>query len=116
MFPSGFVKNLTIIPSTLPTDHSNYLLTGGPIRSLMVRLRERFDFVVIDTPPILLYADGLAVSTLVDGVILVGRAGQTPRGAITRSMELLGMMKSAPVLTVVLNAVHEHSGYGAYSC
>lgn len=115
MFPSNEVKNLTIIPSALPSNHSNYLLTGDPIRSLMVRLRDRFDFVVIDTPPLLLYADGLAVSTLVDGVILVGRAGQTPKGAITRSMELLGMMKSAPILTVVLNAVEERHGYGAYS-
>jgi capsular exopolysaccharide synthesis family protein len=115
MFPSGGVKNLTIIPAVAPADYANYLLTGGPMRALMVRLRERFDFVVIDTPPILPYADGLAVSTLVDGVILVGRAGQTPRGAITRSMELLDMMKSAPILTVVLNAVDERYGYGVYS-
>lgn len=115
MHPSGDVKNLTIVPSTGPADHANYLLTGSSIRALMVRLRERFDFVVIDSPPILPYADGLALSTLVDGVILVGRAGQTPRGAITRSMELLGVMKSAPILTVVLNGVDEHHGYGAYS-
>jgi capsular exopolysaccharide synthesis family protein len=109
------ITNLTIIPATLPTDDSNYLLTGGPIRSLMSRLREHFDFVIIDTPPILLYADGLAVSTLVDGVILVGRAGKTPRGAITRSMDLLGMVKSAPILSVVLNGVDERQSYGAYS-
>jgi capsular exopolysaccharide synthesis family protein len=109
------VTNLTIIPATLPTDHSNYLLTGGPIRSLMSRLRERFDFIIIDTPPILPYADGLAISTLVDGVILVGRAGETPRGAITRSMDLLDMVKSAPILSVVLNGVDEHQGYGPYS-
>jgi capsular exopolysaccharide synthesis family protein len=113
MFASVDVNDLTIIPSILPTEYTNYLLTGGPIRSLMERLRERFDFVVIDTPPILLYADGLAVSTLVDGVILVGRSGQTPRGAMRRSMELLGMIKSAPILTVVLNAVDEP--HGAYS-
>ena len=102
MHPSGDVKDLTIIPSTGPADHANYLLTGSSIRAMVIRLRERFDFVVIDSPPILPYADGLALSTLVDGVILVGRAGQTPRGAITRSMELLGVMKSAPILTVVL--------------
>jgi capsular exopolysaccharide synthesis family protein len=115
MSPSGEVKNLTIIPAVAPADYATYLLTGGPMRALMMRLRERFDFVVIDTPPILPYADGLAVSTLVDGVILVGRAGQTPRGAITRSMELLDVMKSAPILTVVLNAVDERYGYGVYS-
>jgi Mrp family chromosome partitioning ATPase len=115
MFPSGEVKNLTIIPAVAPADHANYLLTGGPIRNLVMRLRERFDFVVIDTPPILPYADGLAVSTLVDGVILVGRAWSTPKGAIARSMELLDVMKSAPILTVVLNAVDERNGYGVYS-
>jgi polysaccharide biosynthesis transport protein len=115
MSTSGEVKNLTIIPAVAPADYASYLLTGDPMRALMVRLRERFDFVVIDTPPILPYADGLAVSTLVDGVILVGRAGQTPRGAITRSMELLDVMKSAPILTVVLNAVDERYGYGVYS-
>jgi tyrosine-protein kinase Etk/Wzc len=115
MLASVDVNNLTIIPSLLPTEYTNYLLTGGPIRSLMEHLRKRFDFVVVDTPPILLYADGLAVSTLVDGVVLVGRSGQTPRGAMRRSMELLGMIKSAPILTVVLNAVDQPHGYGAYS-
>ena len=115
MFPSAQVKNLTIIPAVAPAEHANYLLTGGPILKLVARLRERFDFVVIDTPPILPYADGLAISTLVDGIILVGRAGETPRGAITRSMELLDVMKSAPILTVVLNAVDERYGYGVYS-
>jgi polysaccharide biosynthesis transport protein len=114
MFQSSVVKNLTIIPVVAPTGYANYLLTGSPILKLMERLRERFDFVVIDTPPILPYSDGLAVSTLVDGVILVGRAEQTPRGAITRSMELLDVMKSAPILTVVLNAVDERYGYGVY--
>jgi capsular exopolysaccharide synthesis family protein len=114
MSTTGEVKNLTIIPAVAPADYASYLMTGGPMRALVVRLRERFDFVVIDTPPILPYADGLAISTLVDGVVLVGRAGQTPRGAITRSLELLDVMKSAPILSVVLNAVDERYGYGAY--
>jgi succinoglycan biosynthesis transport protein ExoP len=113
-FPSQDVKNLTIIPSTMPKDSAIQLLQDGRIKSLIARLRERFDFVVIDTPPILPYADALALSTHVDGVILVGRAGQTPRGAITRSMELLGAINSAPIRTVVLNAVNEHYDYGAY--
>jgi succinoglycan biosynthesis transport protein ExoP len=115
MIPSGQIRNLTIIPAVAPTEEANYLLTGDQIKTLVGRLRERFDFVVIDTPPILPYADGLGLSTLVDGVILIGRAGQTPRGAITRSMELLDAMKSAPILTVVLNAADAHHGYGSCS-
>jgi len=81
---------------------------------LITGLRATFDFVVIDTPPILVYADGLALSTLVDGVILVGRAGETPRGALTRGMELLDSIHSAKVLTVVLNGSDERYSYNSY--
>jgi succinoglycan biosynthesis transport protein ExoP len=109
------VKNLTIIPSMMPTDGAIQLLTGDAIKALIAHLRERFDFVVIDTPPILPYADGLALSTLADGMILVGRAGQTPRGAITRSMELLRSINSAPILALVLNAANQRYDYSGYN-
>jgi succinoglycan biosynthesis transport protein ExoP len=112
--PSHDIKNLTIIPSPMPAEFANYLLTGKPIRQLIEHLRERFDFVVIDTPPILPYTDGLSLSTMVDGVILIGRAGQTPRGAIWRGMELLETVKSARILTVVLNAMDERSSHLSY--
>ncbi|MCU1226130.1 MAG: hypothetical protein JWQ42_4223 [Edaphobacter sp.] len=112
--PSHDIKNLTIIPSPMPAEFANYLLTGKPIRQLIEHLRERFDFVVIDTPPILPYTDGLSLSTMVDGVILIGRAGQTPRGAISRGMELLETVKSARILTVVLNAMDERSSHLSY--
>jgi polysaccharide biosynthesis transport protein len=113
--PSTAVDDLTIIPAVNPTHSAIQLLSDGRMKTLITRLRDRYDFVVIDTPPILPYADGLAISTHVDGVILVGRAGQTPRGAITRSMELLETINSAPILTVVLNGVNERSGYSSYS-
>jgi succinoglycan biosynthesis transport protein ExoP len=109
------VENLTIIPAVNPTHSAIQLLGDGRMKAVIARLRDRFEFVVIDTPPILPYADGLAISTHVDGVILVGRAGQTPRGAITRSMELLETINSAPIQTVVLNGVDERTGYSAYS-
>jgi len=112
---SSAVENLTIIPTVSPTHSAIELLSDARMKALIARLRDRFDFVVIDTPPILPYADGLAISTHVDGVILVGRAGQTPRGAITRSMELLETIRSAPILSVVLNGVDERSGYSTYS-
>jgi capsular exopolysaccharide synthesis family protein len=112
---STAIEDLTIIPAVNPTHCAIQLLSDGRMKTLITRLRDRYDFVVIDTPPILPYADGLAISTHVDGVILVGLAGQTPRGAITRSMELLETINSAPILTIVLNGVNERSGYSSYS-
>ena len=113
--PLSDIDNLTILPSPMPAESANYLLTGKAIRQLIESLRSRFDFVVIDTPPILPYTDGLSLATMVDGVILIGRAGQTPRGAISRGMELLETVKSARILTVVLNDADVHGGYRSYS-
>jgi capsular exopolysaccharide synthesis family protein len=103
------VENLTIIPAMLPVQHAVHLLTHQRMNQLISQLREMFDFVVIDTPPILPYADGRALSTIADGVVLVGRAGQTSRGAMMRSMELLAEVQSAPILTTVLNGVQNIS-------
>jgi hypothetical protein len=52
----------------------------------------------------LLFSDGRALSTLVDGVIVVGRAGVTTRASLKRTMELLAGVRSAPVVELVLNA------------
>jgi Mrp family chromosome partitioning ATPase len=99
----------------MPSEDAIQLLTEEPFKALITQLREHFSFVVIDTPPIMPYADGLALSTLVDGVVLVGRAGQTPRGAITRSMEMLEAVHSAPILAVVLNGASKRYDYGGYN-
>jgi Mrp family chromosome partitioning ATPase len=72
---------------------------------LIDRLRAMFDFVLLDTPPLLPYAEGRALSTVVDGIILVGRVANTPRMAMTRTVELLNELRSAPIRTVVLNGV-----------
>ena len=98
-------KNLVLIPTILPSDNAIQMLTNGRMGELISRLRSSFDFVVLDTPPILPYADGRALAPIADGVVLVGRAGLTSRGAIVRSMELLAEVQSPPILTTVLNGV-----------
>jgi non-specific protein-tyrosine kinase len=71
---------------------------------LISRLRSLFDFVVIDTPPILPYAEARVLATLADGLVIVNRASVTPRSAMVRSLELLHEIRSAPIMSVVLNA------------
>jgi capsular exopolysaccharide synthesis family protein len=112
--PDG-MNNLVIIPSILPTDIPIQLLNDKTMRDLISRLRGMFDFVVLDTPPILPYADSRALAAIADGVVLVSRAGQTSRGAMKRSMELLYEVQSAPILTTVLNGAQNLSpDYGYY--
>ncbi len=86
---------------TLPTNASN-LLSGVRMRSLLAMLKERFDLVILDTPPVLATADAGILGSLADGVLLVVRAGQTDRSAAQRATAQLAS-SGARVLGVVLN-------------
>jgi Mrp family chromosome partitioning ATPase len=87
------------------------------MESLMDELRQRFDHVVVDSPPVLLVTDATVLSTLVDGVLLVAESGVTPPGALIRAHRTLGIA-GGRVLGVVVNKVDLRSGgyyYGYYT-
>jgi Mrp family chromosome partitioning ATPase/uncharacterized protein involved in exopolysaccharide biosynthesis len=98
---------------TLPTNASN-LLSGVRMRSLLKVLTERFDLVVLDTPPVLATADAGILGSLADGVLLVVRAGQTDKAAAQRAKSQLAG-SGARVMGVVLNDPKgEVSQFGDY--
>jgi non-specific protein-tyrosine kinase len=96
--------NLAILPGGKASDERAHLIASMVMKSVMESLRARFDFIVLDSSPIIPYAEGRALSTLTDGIILVTRSGITPGPAIARSMELLNELKSPRIVKVVLNA------------
>jgi Mrp family chromosome partitioning ATPase len=81
---------------------------------MVLELRRRYKFVVIDSPPIMAATDAVILSVLADGVLLVVRSGETPKEAFTRTCDLLSSVKSH-VLGVVLNAVDSSSPDYYYS-
>jgi len=97
------IPNLSVLPSG-PVSSRPELVCSEPMREVLRCLRSSFTFVVVDSPPILPYADGRALSTFVDGVVFVGRSGFTTPEAMQRSMALLAEVHSAPILKIVLNA------------
>jgi len=112
------VPDLFVFPAGCTPEDAGHLISSSAMRDTLAALRRRFDFMVIDSPPILPYADGRVLSTLVDGVVFVGRPRVTTREAMTRSLELLAEVRSAPILEVVLNAAerdcpdYQYSQYG----
>jgi Mrp family chromosome partitioning ATPase len=116
LIPNTVLPNLWILPAGSPSLVAGELTGSQAMRNMLDQLRDQFDHIVIDSPPILAFSDARAVSPLVDGVILVGRSGATTRQALNRSIELLAEVHSAPVLDVVLNAAavlpFAHYGYG----
>lgn len=97
------VPSLSVLTAGNDSADPGILIASRSMTTLIDELRQRFEFVVIDSPPILPFADGRALSALVDGIVMVGRSGMTTRHDLRRAMELLQKVRSAPVLEVVLN-------------
>ncbi len=96
------IRGLTLLTcGTMPTNPTN-LLSGVRMRVLLQELVQRFDIVILDTPPVLATADARILGSLSDGVVLVVRAGQTERLAAQRAQNQL-VQAGARVLGVVLN-------------
>jgi polysaccharide biosynthesis transport protein len=98
------IRGLCVIPCGHAADGAYDAGNREPMREILKTLQQRFQFVIVDSPPILPYADGRVLSTIVDGVVFVGRPHLTTREAMTRSLEVLAQVNSAPILEVVLNA------------
>ncbi|WP_447603627.1 GumC family protein [Nitrospira sp. Nam80] len=82
--------------------HSNELLKTGRLQSLLAQLRERFDYILINTPPILPLATMTVLAGHVDHLVLVIRANSTPHQVVKRAMKSLRLR--VPV-QVILNRV-----------
>ena len=96
------IRGLTLLTcGALPTNPTN-LLSGVRMRALLQELIQRFDLVILDTPPVLATADARILGGISDGVLLVVRAGQTERLAAQRAQHQL-TQAGARLLGVVLN-------------
>lgn len=98
------LDNLNILVSgSLPLAPAELL--GSPeMNTLLAKLRESYDIILIDSPPVLAVADAIILSSKVDGVILVYRVGKTARAFINRTkMQLIE--SGAQVKGVILNNI-----------
>jgi capsular exopolysaccharide synthesis family protein len=85
------------------------------MRDTLAVLRQRFKFIIVDASPILPYSDARVLSTMVDGIVFVGRSGITSRDAMKRALEVLTHVRAAPIIEVVLNGADKSDAdYGYY--
>jgi capsular exopolysaccharide synthesis family protein len=80
------------------------LMASEAMRNLLLRTREQYDLVIVDTPPVNIITDAAILATRTDGVVLVARAGVTAAAALSYAVEQLRHVR-ADVLGVVLNDV-----------
>ncbi len=108
-------ENLWFVPGgPCPPDPAT-LLDADRVRHIAQDLvAQGFEFVIIDTPPVMVFADTFSLVPAIEGVILVARAHSTPKEALRQTLEGLRKVK-APILGAVLNGeITEEHGSSYY--
>lgn len=110
-------EGLSLMPSGNTVTNPSSLLNSRVMDTLIKRTGEAMDLVLIDAPPVLAVSDCLRLTSLVDAVILVVRAGVTERRNLIRAKAQLDKV-GAPVVGVVINDLSSRETrkyYGEYS-
>ena len=116
--PSSLINfghpNLSILPFGHSIKNSVTMLSSQEFSDILVRLRERYELILIDCPPILSLPDMPIMEQLVDAILMVVRAELTPRDAVVKGIQSLGTQK---LLGIIFNGVQSsmtsyyHRGY-----
>src|SRR5579884_3777078 len=101
---SPLLPSLFVLPAGPPPTNPAELMASNEMKKLLAEVKDKFDHIVIDTPPALSVTDAVVLSPSMDAVILVIRSGQTTKQALRRARDLL-MQVNARVTGVLLNAV-----------
>ncbi len=99
------IRNLHVIPCGKIPKNPSELLGKRLTRVILDALAERYDKILIDSPPVNTVTDPVILSRLVDGVVFILRAGETKRDVARQARELLESVE-APILGGVLNSVN----------
>ncbi len=107
------VPNLFVLPCGIIPPNPSELLGSQRMIQLIERLRQEFDFVLLDTPPVVAVTDALLLGHVADATIIVARAGVSHIDALLRAMDSVER-SGANLLGVVLNDFNPVGSYGPY--
>jgi len=107
------VENLSLLAAGHPAPNPTELLTSWLMCKLLQDARERFEFVVLDSPPVLAVSDALLLANLADGVVFVAESGRSRQDDARLAIERVLQTGGVPV-GVVLNRGRGDEGYYRY--
>jgi Mrp family chromosome partitioning ATPase len=87
--------------------------TSSQLKAALIFLMKGFDFVVIDSPPVLGIPDAVSIASCVDGIIMCVKAEQADKTLLLRAQKILTLTNSN-LIGVVWNKVDQRNIYGSY--
>ena len=106
------LQNLDIICSGTPAENPASLFVPRNIENLLARAGEEYEFILLDSPPLLAVSDASMLSALVDGTVVVVHAGKTQMNSLEGGLEYIERI-GGHVLGIVLNAYNARKVYNA---
>jgi capsular exopolysaccharide synthesis family protein len=110
---SANIPGLYLMPSGSIPPNPSELLGSAKMKSVLQILSNRFDYIIIDSPPVLPVTDAVVLSTQVQSVLLVTNAGRTGRNQLKRAAERMKEV-NAKMIGAVLNGLSRKSDAYSY--
>ncbi len=101
------INNLTILPAGRIPPNPSELLGSHKFQSLLKTLKEKYDYIIIDSPPVVPVTDSGVIGAQTDGVVMVIQAGRTQKGVIKHAESLLKQAQ-AKLLGYILTNIQYH--------
>lgn len=112
------VSGLSLLSRGIPPPNPSELLGSPKMKDILKELRQRFEFILIDSSPVIAISDAAILSVITDGVLLVFDGQRTSTASAQKAVERLDTVR-ARFLGVILNAVNlddpDYSYYRTYS-
>ncbi|MFT5240222.1 MAG: succinoglycan biosynthesis transport protein ExoP [Candidatus Promineifilaceae bacterium] len=110
------LDSLDVMTAGPNSPNPSELLNSKRMRELLTEVREQYDWVLIDTPPVLFVSDASIISVMCDGVILVVKSGDATRSLLARTMERLDAVRAHMIGSILNNVQVSRVGryYSSY--
>ena len=108
------IENGDIVPTTNLLQNPSSLLEDARLSELFQTLESNYDYVIVDSPPLVSVSDGILIAQHCDGAILIVRSGETPRSLIRQSMNQLKQTDCRLLGTVLNGVATGNRAYGRY--
>jgi len=108
------IPHLSVLTSGPIPPNPSELLASAQMTELLKEMKQQFDMIIFDTPPILAVADAQILANQVDGTILVVSSGKTEKDAALKSKELLSNAQGKLLGVVLNNRKVEEGNYYYY--
>lgn len=103
-----------LLAGDIPPNPSE-LLGSNRMRALLERARKKYDFIILDTPPVNLVTDAVVLAPMTDGVLFVVRSYISERGPVLRALEQMDLVQAKLLGFVFNDAERTRKRYGRYN-